>query len=103
VFDVRFLPNPHYVPELRPLTGNDPEVTWFLEETADLEPFLERLFALVDFVVPRARTEGKAQLTFAVGCTGGRHRSVYVAHRLAQHLIAAGDESTAIEERDVLR
>jgi UPF0042 nucleotide-binding protein len=102
VFDVRFLPNPHYVPELRPLTGNDPPVRAYLAAVADLDPFLERLFALVDFVVPRARAEGKSHLTFAVGCTGGRHRSVYVAHRLTAHL-NAGEERAVVEERDILR
>jgi RNase adapter protein RapZ len=102
-FDVRFLPNPHYQLALRPLNGNDPEVAAFLESSGDLEPFLERLFALVDFVVPRARAEGKSQLTFAVGCTGGRHRSVYVARRLARHLVDSGEDAPAIEERDLLR
>jgi len=102
-FDVRFLPNPHYQLELRPLNGNDAEVAAFLETSGDLEPFLERLFALVDFVVPRARAEGKSQLTFAIGCTGGRHRSVYVARRLARHLIESGEDAPAIEERDLRR
>ena len=103
VFDVRFLPNPHYVPELRPLTGNDAPIVAFLEAAGELEPFLERLFALVDFVLPRARTEGKAHLTFAVGCTGGRHRSVYVARRLADHIAATGAERPAVVERDIVR
>jgi UPF0042 nucleotide-binding protein len=103
VFDVRFLPNPHYEPELREQTGNDPDVAAFLEKTPDLEPFLERLFTLVDFVVPRARSEGKAQLTFAVGCTGGRHRSVYVAHRLARHLDELGEAAPTVDERDLRR
>jgi UPF0042 nucleotide-binding protein len=102
-FDVRFLPNPHYELALRPLNGNDAEVAAFLEASDDLEPFLAKLFALVDFVVPRARAEGKSQLTFAVGCTGGRHRSVYVARRLAQHLIEIGEDAPAVEERDLHR
>jgi UPF0042 nucleotide-binding protein len=102
-FDVRFLPNPHYQLALRPLNGNDAEVAAYLEASADLQPFLERLFALVDFVVPRARAEGKSQLTFAVGCTGGRHRSVYVARRLAEHLVAIGEPAPAIEDRDLRR
>jgi UPF0042 nucleotide-binding protein len=100
-FDVRFLPNPHYQLALRPLNGTDAEVAAFLEASSDLEPFLEKLFALVDFVVPRARAEGKSQLTFAVGCTGGRHRSVYVARRLAQHLVELGEPAPAIEDRDL--
>jgi UPF0042 nucleotide-binding protein len=102
-FDVRFLPNPHYQLALRPLNGNDPAVAAFIAESADLAPFLERLFALVDFVVPRARAEGKSQLTFAVGCTGGRHRSVYVARRLAQHLVDIGEPAPAVEERDLAK
>jgi len=102
VFDVRFLPNPHYVPALRALTGNDEPVRAYLAAVDDLEPFLERIFALVDFVVPRARSEGKSHLTFAVGCTGGRHRSVYVAHRLAAHLNAT-DAGAVVEERDLKR
>jgi UPF0042 nucleotide-binding protein len=102
LIDVRFLPNPHYVPELRALTGNDAAVRAYLDGVTDFEPFLERLFALVDFVVPRARVEGKSQFTIAIGCTGGRHRSVYVAHRLAAHLNAAG-EAAIVEERDIRR
>jgi UPF0042 nucleotide-binding protein len=102
-FDVRFLPNPHYEPELRELDGNDERVAAFLEASPDLEPFLERLFALVDFIAPRARGEGKSQLTFAVGCTGGRHRSVYVARRLARHFIESGEPGPAVEARDLRR
>ncbi len=102
VFDVRFFPNPHYVPELRPLTGNDAPVQAYLAAVPDLEPFLARLFALIDFILPRARSEGKSQLTLAVGCTGGRHRSVYVAHRLADHLAAGGSAAT-VDERDIAR
>ncbi len=102
LIDVRFLPNPHYVPELRGLTGNDAAVQAYLAEVPDLEPFLARLFGLVDFVVPRARVEGKSQLTFGIGCTGGRHRSVYIAHRLAAHLGASGN-AAVVEERDIHR
>ena len=103
VFDVRFLPNPHYDAALQPLTGNDPAVRAYLEAAPDLVPFLDRLFALVDFVTPRTRAEGKSQLTFAIGCTGGRHRSIYVAHRLAEHLAATGTPVAAVLERDVHR
>ncbi len=103
VIDVRFLPNPHYDPVLQPLTGRDAAVRAYLEAVPDLAPFLERLFALVDFVTPRTRAEGKSQLTVAIGCTGGRHRSVYVAHRLAEHLSSAGIAVPAVVERDVER
>jgi UPF0042 nucleotide-binding protein len=101
VFDVRFLPNPHYDPVLQPLTGNDPAVAAMLESGSDLAPFLERLFALIDFTLPRVRAEGKSQLTLAVGCTGGRHRSVYVAHRLADHIAADGTPVSPVVERDI--
>jgi UPF0042 nucleotide-binding protein len=103
VFDVRFLPNPYYDPALQALTGNDPAVAAYLEAVSDLAPFLERLFALVDFTLPRVRAEGKSQLTLAVGCTGGRHRSIYVAQRLAAHLAAGGTPVAPIVERDLLR
>jgi UPF0042 nucleotide-binding protein len=67
-----------------------------------MEPFLAHLFGLVDFVVPRAQAEGKSQLTIAIGCTGGRHRSVYIAHHLAAHLNASGNVAH-VEERDIER
>jgi UPF0042 nucleotide-binding protein len=102
VFDVRFLPNPHYVPELKALTGNDPAVQAYLGAVPDLAAFVERMNALVDFVVPRARAEGKSLLTFAIGCTGGRHRSIYLGRLLAEHLAAGGNDVT-IEERDITR
>ncbi len=86
VFDVRFLANPHYVDELRPLSGRDPRVAAHVRGDPAYAEFERRLFALVDFLLPRYRAEGRRYLTVAVGCTGGRHRSVAVAERLAQHL-----------------
>ena len=86
VFDVRFLPNPNYVPELQPLCGTDPPVAAFMESLPETEAFLEHLFGTIDFVLPLYLAEGKSRLTIAIGCTGGRHRSVYVAARLAEHL-----------------
>ncbi len=88
VFDVRFLPNPNYVEGLRELTGADAPVAAYLEALPDTEAFLERLFPLVDFLVPRFEREGKSQVTVAIGCTGGRHRSVYLGRRLRRHLTA---------------
>jgi UPF0042 nucleotide-binding protein len=79
VFDARFLPNPNFVPRLRRLTGNDPRVTAYLRRQADTPAFLRRVLALVGFVLPRHDREGRSYLTIAVGCTGGRHRSVAVA------------------------
>jgi len=86
VFDVRFLPNPNYVEGLRELTGADEAVAAYLEAIPDTEAFLAHLFPLLDFLVPRYEEEGKSQLTVAVGCTGGRHRSVYLARRIQRHL-----------------
>jgi UPF0042 nucleotide-binding protein len=82
-FDVRFLPNPHYVEELRPLTGHDPRVVAYVARDEKLAEFYERLHALLDFLLPQYVAEGKAHLTVAVGCTGGRHRSVAIAEHLA--------------------
>lgn len=86
VFDVRFLRNPFYDPELRPLTGLDPSVREFVLENATAQEFLERLKGLVRFLVPLYASEPKSYLTIAVGCTGGRHRSVAVAQELVVSL-----------------
>jgi len=101
VFDVRFLPNPNYVDELRPLTGNDPQVAAFLASLPDVSAFLAKLFDFVDFLLPRFRDEGKSRLTIAVGCTGGRHRSVYIAGRLAEHLRDNPDVRVLVENREL--
>ena len=82
IFDVRFLPNPHYVEELRPLTGLDERVVEYVARDGKLAEFYERLHALLDFLLPQYLVEGKAHLTIAVGCTGGRHRSVAIAEHL---------------------
>ncbi|HEX3467474.1 MAG TPA: RNase adapter RapZ [Candidatus Elarobacter sp.] len=103
LFDVRFLPNPNYVAGLRELTGADEPVVTYLEAIPDTESFLERLFALVDFLVPRYEREGKSQVTIAVGCTGGRHRSVYVGRRLQRHVAETTGAQAAFEARDVNR
>jgi UPF0042 nucleotide-binding protein len=86
VFDARFLRNPHYVAALRPLTGRDPDVAAFIAADPDFAPFFERLCQWLAPLVPRFEREGKSYLTIAFGCTGGRHRSVYLAERLAQFL-----------------
>ncbi|HEX8123329.1 MAG TPA: RNase adapter RapZ [Solirubrobacteraceae bacterium] len=82
IFDVRFLPNPHYVPELRPLTGLDERVVEYVAQDGKLDELYERLHALLDFLLPQYLLEGKAHLTIAIGCTGGRHRSVAIAEHL---------------------
>jgi UPF0042 nucleotide-binding protein len=102
VFDVRFLNNPYYVPDLRPLDGRDLRVQAYVAEDASLEPYLHILYDLVAFSVPRYITEGKAYLTIAVGCTGGRHRSVMISELLAEFLRAQGYHAL-VQHRDVQR
>jgi UPF0042 nucleotide-binding protein len=99
VFDVRFLRNPHYVAALKPRTGLDAEVGSYVAADADFDEFFGSLTGLLALLLPRFAEEGKSYLTIAVGCTGGRHRSVYVAERLAawlrrQQLDAAPDVLT---------
>lgn len=86
VFDARFLRNPHYDPILRPGTGLDPAVAAYVEADPDFERFFQSLLALLTLVVPRFVQEGKKYATIAIGCTGGRHRSVHLAERLAREL-----------------
>ena len=99
VFDVRFLRNPHYVPELKPLTGRDPRVAQFVADDDGYRPFIDSLRALIAPLLPRFDVEGKAYLTIAVGCTGGRHRSVAVAEDLAGWLRGTG-RSVTLSHRD---
>ncbi len=90
VFDARFLRNPHYDPILRPRTGQDPDVGAFVEADPDYAEFYARMTSLLDLVLPRFVAEGKKVATIAVGCTGGRHRSVHIVESLAQTLGSAG-------------
>lgn len=90
VFDVRFLPNPHYDPQLRPFTGMDAEVAKFVITHPVTQEFLTRFLDLAEFLVPHYRQEGKTHLAIAIGCTGGRHRSVAIAHYLAEYLREEG-------------
>ncbi len=103
VFDVRFLPNPNYVEGLRELTGADGPVIAYLEAVPDTEAFLQRLFPLIDFLVPRFEREGKSQVTIAIGCTGGRHRSVYLGRRLQHRLAETSEAVVTFDARDVSR
>jgi UPF0042 nucleotide-binding protein len=102
VFDVRFLPNPHWVDELRPLPGSDPRVRAYVTGQRAYGEFLRRLRALLDATVPGYLAEGKAYLTIAIGCTGGRHRSVVLANELAAYFRKRGMPVT-IEHRDLDR
>jgi UPF0042 nucleotide-binding protein len=90
VFDVRFLRNPHYVPALKPQTGRDAAVAAYVEGDPDFPGFWTRLVGFIDPLLPRYVAEGKKYLTVALGCTGGKHRSVLVAERLTAHLRSAG-------------
>lgn len=90
VLDLRFLRNPHYDPALRPLTGRDPAVAAHVMADPDFEPFWQRMTALLDPLLPRYLAEGKKYLTVALGCTGGKHRSVFAAERLAAHWSSQG-------------
>jgi UPF0042 nucleotide-binding protein len=103
LFDVRFLRNPNYDDALRPLTGEDEAVVKFIEGDPACAPFAAKLADVMDFLVPRYIAEGKARVTVGIGCTGGRHRSIYIARRLFAHL--ANDEriALAVETRDVGR
>ena len=100
VFDVRFLPNPYYDAELRPLTGNEPEVRDFVMNNAAAREFMERLKGLLTFLIPQYMAEPKAYLTIAVGCTGGQHRSVAVANEIMQFLRSLKYEGR-LRHRDV--
>ena len=100
VFDVRFLRNPHYEPELRALTGRDCAVAQFIAADPRLEPFFKKLTDLLASLLPDYRSEGKTYLTISIGCTGGRHRSVAIATRLAEWLTAQG-EVVSLLHRDL--
>jgi UPF0042 nucleotide-binding protein len=100
VLDVRFLPNPYFVPELKPHAGTDPSVQRFVLAHEDAKAFLDRTVDLCSFLLPRYRAEGKSYLTIAVGCTGGRHRSVAIGAALARRLEATGTD-VRLWHRDV--
>ena len=102
LFDARFLPNPFFVLNLRRLDGRTLEVNRFLEEQPDYDRFLRHLEDLLTFVMPRFVAEGKSYLTIAIGCTGGRHRSVAIAERLGRFLAQSGFPVT-ISHRDLER
>jgi UPF0042 nucleotide-binding protein len=100
VFDVRCLPNPHFVPALRRRTGRDRAVVAFMERVASTREFMDRLDEYLQFVVPYYVTEGKSYLTIAIGCTGGRHRSVMIAERLRRALANFGGR-VRVRHRDL--
>ena len=102
VMDVRFLPNPFFLPELKDLTGEDPRVAQYVMKFPETREFMDRLLALIRFLVPFYVKEGKSYLTLAIGCTGGRHRSVAIANELAKE-IGQVNSPVKIRHRDVGR
>jgi len=90
VFDVRFLPNPHFVPEFRPLTGRDPQVAKYIRSFPQTREFINRISDLLVYLLPHYVQEGKSYLTISFGCTGGQHRSVMIAEEIRKRLGAAG-------------
>lgn len=103
VFDVRFLANPHYVETLQNLTGLDPAVGAYMEAQPNTAEALDRFYGLLDYVVPLYAADARTGLTIAVGCTGGQHRSVYVASKIAEHLAAGEAYEVSTFYRDVKR
>jgi RNase adapter protein RapZ len=101
--DVRFLPNPHYEPALRPLTGDDQRIVDYINREGALDTFYERLHPLFDYLLPQYLAEGKAHLVVAIGCTGGRHRSVAIASHLAARYSAEPEYLVHVVHRDVSR
>lgn len=103
VFDVRFLPNPYYDPELRPKTGNDKEIREFVFRKPQAEEFLDKLEDLLRFLMPNYVDEGKNQLVVGVGCTGGKHRSVAIANALYERLHKNATYGLKVEHRDITK
>lgn len=101
VFDVRFLPNPFYVEELRPKTGEEKEIQDYVMQGGTAAEFLKKLYDMVDFLIPNYILEGKNQLVVAVGCTGGKHRSVTIANALYAYLEGQQTFGVKIEHRDI--
>ncbi len=103
MFDVRFLPNPHYEPSLRPLTGLDQEVVEFIDHDGALTELYDRLDPLLDYLLPQYLAEGKSHLVVAIGCTGGRHRSVAIAEALAERFRPQVEYVVQVIHRDIER
>lgn len=101
VFDVRFLPNPHYIEHMRPKTGLDEDVSGYVLKWSETQKFLEKVTELLSFMLPHYMREGKAQLVIAIGCTGGQHRSVTLAEYIGHYF--AKDYHTQITHRDIER
>ena len=100
VFDVRFLPNPYYIPDLKPQTGNDRPVYDYVMSSPQAVTFEKQLFEMVEFLIPNYILEGKNQLVISIGCTGGKHRSVTIVNALAKHMKQL-PYSIKVEHRDI--
>jgi UPF0042 nucleotide-binding protein len=101
VIDVRFLPNPYYIEDLRPKTGNDKEIQDYVMQFRESTEFLDKLEDMVRFLLPKYIGEGKNQLVISIGCTGGKHRSVTLANELYNRLQGQNDFGLKIEHRDI--
>ncbi len=101
VMDVRFLPNPYYIEELRPKTGNDVEIQQYVLQFSEAKVFLDKLEDLIRFLIPNYISEGKNQLVISIGCTGGKHRSVTLANELYKRLDGSREFGLKIEHRDI--
>ena len=100
VFDVRFIPNPFYIPELKPFSGNDEPVKNYVMEQTETQTFLQKVNDMFEFLIPNYQKEGKRQLIISIGCTGGRHRSVAIANSIYETL-RANNHDVYIEHRDI--
>jgi len=101
VFDVRFLPNPYYFESMRPLTGNDAPVRDYVMSSDTAKVFLEKLTDMVTFLIPHYIDEGKSQLVIAIGCTGGKHRSVTIANALYEKLKGKEGYGLRLDHKDI--
>jgi UPF0042 nucleotide-binding protein len=101
VFDARVLPNPHWDARLRPLSGRDPEVREHLDAEPDVIAYAGQVQAFLDSWLPKLRSETRSYATIAFGCSGGRHRSVYLAERLARHCRESGWAEVAVHHREL--
>src|SRR5256712_8174419 len=99
VFDVRFLPNPNFVPELKPYTGADREVVDYMNSQEATHEFIDHVHTFIDFLLPQYEKEGKSYVTISIGCTGGRHRSVFIANAIAKH-VAVRSYRVKVSHRD---
>ncbi|MFC6333291.1 RNase adapter RapZ [Paenibacillus septentrionalis] len=100
VFDVRFLPNPHYIDELRPNTGQHPDVYNYVMKWPETQTFLTKLIDMLEYLIPQYHEEGKSQVIIGIGCTGGKHRSVAISEYLGEHLKLKDSEQIRVSHRD---